>query len=108
MTLEQRSNPNLVLCFAVVHHLVIGRNVPLADFVGWLSDLGARVILEFVGPDDPMVKTLTANKRAHEVHGDYTEEALRGYLSRTFEIEREMLLPGEQRRLFALRPLKET
>ena len=108
MSLEDRSDPDLVLCFAVVHHLVIGRNVPLADFVGWLAGLQSRVIFEFVAPDDPMVKMLTANKRPHEIHGDYTEEALRGYLARTFEIEREMLLPGEQRRLFALRPLEKT
>jgi hypothetical protein len=104
MRLEDRATPDLVLCFAVIHHLVIGRNIPLGRVVDWLSGLGSRVILEFVLPEDPMVKRLTANKRPHEVHPDYTEEALRAYLEPRFVIERESLLPGEQRRLFALRP----
>jgi SAM-dependent methyltransferase len=103
--LEARSAPDLVLCLAVIHHLVIGRNVPLRSVVDWLADLGARVILEFVPPDDPMVRGLTVNKRPHEIHRDYNEAALRSYLGSRFVIEREEALPGGERRLFALRPI---
>jgi SAM-dependent methyltransferase len=103
--LVDRSSPDLVLCLAVIHHLVIGRNVPLRSVVDWLADLGARVILEFVPPDDPMVRGLTVNKRPHEIHRDYNEAALRSYLGDRFVIDREEALPGGERRLFALRPI---
>lgn len=103
--LVDRSSPDLVLCLAVLHHLVIGRNVPLRAVVAWLADLGARVILEFVSPEDPMVRALTLNKKPHEVHRDYTETDLRSYLKERFAIEGEDELPGGTRRLFALRPI---
>ncbi|MEN8113149.1 MAG: class I SAM-dependent methyltransferase [Actinomycetota bacterium] len=105
LPLVERSSPDLVLALAVIHHLVIGRNIPLSAVIDWLSDLKAKVILEFVSPEDPMVQALTANKRDHEVHRDYNEHDLRSYLQRTFVIECEEDLPGGTRRLFALRPI---
>ena len=103
--LEHRSTPDLVLALAVVHHLVIGRNIPLASFVDWLADLSARVVLEFVPPDDPMVVGLTANKKPHEIHRDYTEASLREYLQDRFVIESEQAVPAGGRRLFFLVPI---
>lgn len=102
--LTQRSSPDLVLCLAVLHHLVIGRNVPLRAVIDWLADLGSHVVLEFVPPDDPMVQKLTANKRPHEVHRDYSEEALRRYVADRFDLRREATVPAGGRQLFALTP----
>jgi hypothetical protein len=103
--LVERSTPDVVLCLAVVHHLVIGRNVPLKAVIEWFADLGARVVLEWVAPDDPMVLGLTANRKPHEIHRDYTEGYLRTYLGERFTIDREEELPGGTRRLFALTPI---
>lgn len=103
--LVERSQPDLVLCLAVVHHLVIGRNIPLRSVIEWFGQLEAEMVFEWVSPDDPMVKGLTANKKPHEVHQDYTEDALREYLAEWFTIEREAALPGDTRRLFDLRPI---
>ncbi|MCL1601106.1 MAG: methyltransferase [Actinomycetia bacterium] len=102
--LAERSTPDVVLCLAVIHHLVIGRNIPLGAVIDWFGDLGADVILEWVAPDDPMVLGLTANRKSHEIHRDYTEDELRSYLSERFIIDREQELPGGTRRLFALKP----
>jgi hypothetical protein len=103
--LVNRSTPDLVLALAVVHHLVVGRNIPLASFVDWLAGLNARVVLEFVPPDDPMVVALTANKKPHEIHRDYTEASLRAYLDGRFTIESEEAVPAGGRRLFSLVPI---
>lgn len=103
--LGDRSSPDLILCLAVVHHLVIGRNLPLRAVIGWLADFNARVVLEFVPLSDPMVLSLTANRKPHEIHRDYDEAALRSYLANRFVIEAETALPGGDRRLFALRPI---
>ena len=77
----------------------------MGAFVDWLADLGARLILEFVSPDGPMVGDLTLNTKPHEIHRDYNETDLRRYLDGRFVIEREDELPGGTRRLFALRPI---
>ncbi len=102
--LEDRGTPDLVLMLAVIHHLVIGSNLPLVSVIDWLATLGADVILEWVPLDDPMSKRLTANKRRHEVHADYSEQDLRRYCSRYFSIATEQ--PCETRRLFHLTPLR--
>jgi len=103
--LIERSSPDVVLCLAVIHHLVIGRNIPLRAVIDWFGDLGAEVILEWVAPDDPMVLGLTANRKPHAIPRDYTEDDLRSYLGERFIIDREEELPGGTRRLFALRPI---
>jgi SAM-dependent methyltransferase len=102
--LEDRGSPDLVLLLALVHHLVIGANVPLGRVIEWLADLESRVVLEWVPPEDPMVARLMANKRAHEVHGDYNEAELRAHLGRTFDIETETPLEDGGRVLLSLRP----
>jgi hypothetical protein len=100
--LEDRGQPDLVLMLAVVHHLVIGANLPLATVIDWVASLGSEVVFEWVPIEDPMSQRLTANKRRSEVHTDYDEESLRRYLDGRFEIKEEMLLEG--RRLFHLIP----
>ena len=47
--LAGRGKPELTLCLALVHHIVISANIPLADFIGWLARLGTSLVIEFVG-----------------------------------------------------------
>ena len=67
--LAARGRPDLTLCLALVHHIVISANIPLADFIRWLASLGTSLIIEFVGRDDEMVQTLLANKE--DQYDDY-------------------------------------
>src|SRR5262249_47141965 len=60
--LIERGKPDLVLCLALIHHLVIGANIPLAELIDWLSQLGSDLVIEFVTKEDPMVKSLLRNK----------------------------------------------
>ena len=59
-----RAKPDAVLALALVHHLAIGANIPLPEVVSWLHSLGGRLVVEFVGPDDPMSRRLLSNKPA--------------------------------------------
>ena len=48
-TLEKRLIPlDGIFCFALIHHLVIGRNIPMAEFIGWVCRLAPRGLIEFV------------------------------------------------------------
>ena len=38
--LQTRSRPDLVLCLALIHHVVITANIPLAEFIDWLAGQG--------------------------------------------------------------------
>ncbi len=58
-----RGRPDLALCLALVHHVSIGGNIPIAEFLNWLRDLSAALVIEFPTPDDPMVRRMLARKR---------------------------------------------
>jgi len=98
-----RSRPDLVLCLALVHHLSISANVPLAAVVAWLRSLGARLVIEFVAPDDQMVQRLRANKPASQ-HDDYRQDVFERLLAADFTIERRQPLPSGTRTMYLAVP----
>ena len=102
LPLAERGRPALIVCLALVHHLVIGRNIPLDDFVAWLAQFGAELILEYVGRDDPMVERLLRNRRDQEP--DYSGEAVRAALERHFGAITHTTLPSGTRTLYHCLP----
>jgi hypothetical protein len=101
--LEDRGRPGLVLCLALLHHVSITGNVPVVEYVAWLADLRADVVIEFVRREDPMVKRLLAAK-AEGTHPDYDEAFFERALGEAFEIERREELPSGTRVLYHARP----
>jgi SAM-dependent methyltransferase len=98
----RRADADLVLALALVHHLAIGRNVPLPELVSWLADLlppGGRLVVEFVHPEDPMARRLLANKPAG-LFPDYRREVFESLLGDRFRIERREELPSATRTLY--------
>jgi len=56
--LSSRANCDSLLALALVHHLAIGKNVPLDAVVQWLIALAPNGVVEFVPKSDPMVQEL--------------------------------------------------
>jgi SAM-dependent methyltransferase len=97
-TLEQRGRPDLVLCLALVHHLVIGANLRLGELLDWLRGLGGDLVIELVGRDDPMVRRLLAQK--DEAYEDYGEAVFEAALGERFEVLRRQPLASGTRTLY--------
>jgi ribosomal protein L11 methylase PrmA len=98
--LAERSNADLVLCLALLHHLVLGRNFPLSDVVDWIVSLAPRSVIEFVPRSDPMAQQLLALKPA--IAPDYELDTVRAMLGSRARIEREQVVTASGRVLFAL------
>ena len=98
-----RGKPDLVLCLALVHHLRISANIPVAAFLDWLAELGAAVVIEFVSKDDPQTHRLLLNK--DDTYDDYTREAFEAALRKHFRVEAVLDLPGGTRVLYHASPL---
>ena len=96
--LPERGRPDLILCLALIHHLVININIPVRDLVGWLASLGPSVVIEFVTKEDPMVMTLLRNKEDH--YADYERNHFESCLSETFSITRRETLKSGSRILY--------
>jgi len=85
--LKSRSQPDLVLCLALIHHFVITANIPLPEFVEWLAGLTDKLVIEYVSRKDDKVKALLRNKE--DRYQDYSRKALESTLASYFEIRRK-------------------
>lgn len=94
-----RGNPNIVLVLAVIHHLAITFNIPLASQLDMFRDLTPEMVIEMPHADDPMVKKLLINKR-EGIHDDFNLEEFERLLTERFEIKSKMLLSSGTRTIF--------
>lgn len=92
-----------VLALGLVHHLAIGRNVPLDLVLDWLVDAAPAGVVEFVPKADPMVGRLL--RLREDVFPGYVETAFVAALERRARIERAETITASGRRLFAFRRL---
>ncbi len=102
--LMERANPDYVIAYGVIHHLIYTASIPPATVLDWLRSFDAPVALEYVSPDDAMVGKLTANKLEQELHPERTEPEFRVLLEKGFDIRQERRLEGGTRVLFDLAP----
>ena len=101
--LEDRGTPDLVLALALVHHVSITANVPLAEFLEWLRELDATLVIEFPKREDQMVRRLLSGKREGS-NADYELETFERLLGERFDVERSEELPSGVRVLYLVRP----
>jgi SAM-dependent methyltransferase len=102
-SLPDRGKPDLVLALALVHHVAISANVPVAEFIDWLRSLGSELVIEFPTREDPMVKKLLAPKR-EGLHPDYELDYFERTLKEKFDVERSERLESGTRVLYHARP----
>jgi hypothetical protein len=100
--LSGRGRPELVLCLALIHHVVIGGNIPMSEFLDWLRSLDADLIIEFVSREDPMVMTLLRNKE--DQYSDYHQEVFDRELGARFTIANRQPLGSGTRIMYYARP----
>jgi len=96
--LQARSKPDLVLCLALIHHVVITANIPLAEFIDWLAGLTDKLVIEYVSRKDDKVETLLRNKE--DKYRDYSRESLEVNLKRHFDIRQQQDVNNGDRTLY--------
>ena len=103
--LVERGRPDLTLCLALLHHVVIGAHIPLREFITWLASLGTALVIEFVTRDDLMVQTLLRHKADH--YADYDLEYFERCLADAFEIDQQETLASGTRILYYARSKRQ-
>lgn len=99
---DSRRKPDMVLCLALIHHVRVAANVPLALLLDWLCSLQATIVIEFVERRDEMFKKLLANKE--EQYADYTRENFDRQVARRFRVRARLPLKDGLRELLLLDP----
>jgi SAM-dependent methyltransferase len=99
-SIVDRADADVVLALALVHHLAIGRNVPLPRVADFLASLAPGLIIEWVGRDDPMVRRLLATRE--DVFANYDLDGFRAAFRGRFRIVDERPIPGTGRVLLRM------
>jgi ribosomal protein L11 methylase PrmA len=96
----KRINTDAVVALALIHHLVIGRNISLHMLAEWFSNISNQLIIEFVPRDDEKVKQMLASRK--DVFTNYTASAFESFFNRYFTIKHKEQVPGTTRTIYLM------
>jgi ribosomal protein L11 methylase PrmA len=77
--LADRGRPGALLALAFIHHIAIGRNVPLDMAIDWLVSLAPAGVIEFPHNEEPMVQVLLSQRP--DIFPDYHRQSFESHLS---------------------------
>lgn len=97
---HDRIKAEVVLALALVHHLAIGENIPLAFIARWLAALGKYIVVEFVPKADEKVQLLLQHRE--DIFHDYTLQGFKEAFSKKFTPIRQETIMGTGRVLFLM------
>ena len=100
-SITARLKADLVLALALVHHLAIANNVPLALIADWLLPMGEHLIIEFVPKSDEKVKLLLQNRK--DIFDDYSLENFKHIFAQKYQIVKEEKVGNTNRVLFLMK-----
>jgi ribosomal protein L11 methylase PrmA len=93
--LRQRLRAEGILALAVIHHMCIGRNIPLRSAVHWLASLAPRGIIEFVPKADAMVAQMLSAR--DDLFSDYDLDHFLAYLGEVAAVGAPTAIEGSTR-----------
>ena len=84
MSIQDRGPADTVLALALVHHLAISNNVPLARIADFFSSICNSLIIEFVPKSDSQVQRLLSTRE--DIFPDYTQPVFEREFGKYFTI----------------------
>ncbi len=99
--LLERANADVILALALVHHVAIGRNVPLSMVFELFARLAPEAVVEWVPREDPMVRRMLAGRV--DIFDHYTEAGFGDALAERFEVVERASIAGSARVLYHIK-----
>jgi hypothetical protein len=97
---HQRIKTELVIALALVHHLVIGRNISLTVLAEYFSEITELLLIEWIPREDEKVMQMLSGRK--DVFGDYTADHFEHSFSRFFHVKKKEKIPGCHRILYLM------
>ena len=97
-SLIARGEADLVLALALIHHLAISNNVPLAHLARFFADSGRHLIVEFVPKSDIRVRRLLGSRE--DVFPTYTPAGFEAAFEPVFRVLDKVAIAGSERSLY--------
>ena len=105
-SLTDRCSGDILMALALVHHLVIGRSIPMPRLAAYFSLLAPCLILEFIPKEDEKVKTMLQSRE--DVFTDYDQEHLESYFETYYSIRKKTTVGDTKRILYWMERKPET
>lgn len=99
-SLAARGPADLLLALALIHHLAIANNVPLAEVAAYFSRLSRWLVIEFVPKPDSQVQRLLASRE--DIFPGYTEAGFEAAFDRFFMVCEKQAIQGSARTLYLM------
>ena len=96
----ERINVDLVMALAVIHHLIIGKNIPFEKIAKCLSKMGKYLIIEFIPKEDEKVKLMINS--GMQIFHEYDEDTFLQGFSTYFTVLKKESIPGSDRSIFLM------
>jgi ribosomal protein L11 methylase PrmA len=97
----ERGTADLVLALALIHHLCIGNNLPLANVAEFFSKLTEWLIIEFVPKEDKQAQRLLVTRE--DVFTDYNQQNFEQAFGNFFTFEKKEQLTETERTLYLMK-----
>jgi hypothetical protein len=101
--LNRIKDTDIGLALALIHHLCLGKNIPLSGVAELFSASCKNLIIEFVPKNDPKALQLLLNKK--DIYTDYTIENFETAFSKSFKTAEKQTIPGTERILYLMKRL---
>lgn len=97
----ERTDADLVLALAVIHHLSIGKNIPFSMIAEFFSRIGSFLLIEFIPKNDEKIQLMLQNKE--DIFDAYTAENFLKAFEKYFNILDKVIITGTERILYLMK-----
>lgn len=99
----ERIDVDSILALALVHHLVISHNIPLAKLSKFFSKICNFLIIEFIPKSDSQVKRILSVKE--DIFPDYTQKHFEDEFKKNFSILDRQEIKDSERILYLMKKI---
>ena len=100
MSLIERGRADMAFALALIHHLAIGNNVPMAGIADFFGRICRSLVIEFVPKQDSQVKRMLVSRE--DIFNTYNIETFEHEFSRKFKIVKSVNVTGSSRILYLM------
>ncbi len=97
-SLNIRGKFEAAIALALIHHLVIAKNIPLEQAVKWLVSFSPIGLIEFVPKEDPTSQIMLSLKG--DIFPDYNEKKFEEILSTYKKIKKISKITNSDRKIY--------
>jgi hypothetical protein len=97
----QRTQVDITLALALIHHLTIGKNIPFVMIVEMFAKLTNYLLIEFIPKEDPKVQLMLLHKK--DIYNKYSEQEFIKEFQTRFSVVAAKEIDGSGRKLFLMK-----